>query len=143
MCAATRPQGQVSGWSTLGVLSRSEHTIGMLQEGFAVEILRGPLALRMTAGWVGVRTCDGPRKVVLEKGGGAPGPEFAFFFGDFFEVGDVRAGLRQDVMQVVANADEGKTFVQKFTDARCAEEEKSEDDIIFASCFDQTLRRGI
>ena len=53
------------------------------------------------------------------------------------------AGLREDVMEIVADADEGKTFVEKFADARCAEEEKSEDDIIFAGGFDQTLRGGI
>jgi hypothetical protein len=61
----------------------------------AVEILRGYWRpLRMTPGCVGVRICDGLEKLVLEKGGGAPGPEFAFFFGDVFEVGHVRAGLR-------------------------------------------------
>ena len=95
MCAATRPQGQVSGWSTLGcfVSQRTHHRNAA--RGVAVEMLCGPLA--RSGGHRGGLVSEPVtvlEKLVLEKGGGAPGPEFAFFFGDFFEVGDVRAGLR-------------------------------------------------
>ena len=49
--------------------------------------------------------------------GGTAGPALALFFGDFFEVADVRPRLCQHVMQIVADADKGKTFVEEFADA--------------------------
>jgi len=52
---------------------------------------------------------------LLEKSCGAAFPGLAFFLGDFFHIAYLRAGLRQDVVQVVANADEGETFFQEFT----------------------------
>ena len=79
----------------------------------------------------------------FEKRSGTARPSFAFFFGGFFQVGDVRAGLREDVVQIVTYADEGETFVEKFADTRCAEEKESEDDIIFARGLDEALRGGI
>src|SRR6266478_5572351 len=143
MCAATRPQGQVSGWSTLGVCLTA-NTPSECCARVTVEDLRGPLA---RSGWHRGGLVSGPvtalEKLVLEKGGGTARPELAFFFGDFLQVGDVCASLREYVMEIVANADEGKTFVEKFADARCTEEEESQDHVIFVGGFDQTLRGGI
>src|SRR5262249_36012432 len=79
----------------------------------------------------------------LEEGGGAAGPGVGFFLGDFFEVGDVCSGLREDVVEIVADADKRETFVEKFADARRAEKKEAEDDIVFASLFDQALGGGV
>jgi hypothetical protein len=83
------------------------------------------------------KVCD------LKQSGGTASPGFGFFIGDFFKIGDVRAGLREYVVQVVADADEGETFVEEFTDAAGAEKKKAEDDVIFAGVFDQALRGGV
>jgi len=43
------------------------------------------------------------------------------FFRDVFDVVDVGSGLRQNVVQVVANADEGESLVEELADARRSE----------------------
>jgi hypothetical protein len=49
-------------------------------------------------------------------------PAFAFLFRNVFDVVDVSAGLGQDVVQVVAYADEGETLFEELADARCPEQ---------------------
>src|SRR5256885_1035060 len=49
----------------------------------------------------------------LEERSGAAFPALSVFFGDIFHVGDIGSGLRQYVMQVVADADEGESLFQK------------------------------
>jgi len=66
----------------------------------------------------------------LKERGGPARPGFAFFFGDALDVYYVGAGLRQDVVQIVPDADEGESFVEKFADACRAEKKKTEDDIV-------------
>src|SRR5271166_4527317 len=75
----------------------------------------------------------------LEKGGGAALPGLAFFLGNFLYVVDVGTDLGDEVMQIVAEAEEGETFFKEFADARGAEQEESEDYIILACVFDQFL----
>src|SRR6516165_11804194 len=90
----------------------------------------------------GIRTTD-PNPLLLEKGGRAASPGLGFFLGDFFQVGHVRAGLREYVMQIVADADESETLVQEFADSRGAKEEKTENDVVLARVFDQALGGGV
>src|ERR1041385_6965543 len=46
-------------------------------------------------------------------------------------------------MQVIADADERKSFVEEFSDAQGSKEEKSEDDVVLAGGFDERLRGGV
>ena len=39
-------------------------------------------------------------------------------------------GLRQDVVQVVADTDEGESFVEEFLDARCAKEKHAQRHVV-------------
>ena len=64
---------------------------------------------------------------------------FAFFFGDIFHVVHVGAGLRQHVVQVVADADEGESLFEELSDSRRSEEKDAENDFILASVLDQFL----
>jgi len=48
-------------------------------------------------------------------------PVLPFFGSDFFHVVDVRAGLRQDVVQIVADTDKGEALLQELTNASCPE----------------------
>jgi len=61
--------------------------------------------------------------LALEERGWAPLPGLAFFYGCLFHVVHVGAGLGQDVVQIVADADEGESLFEEFADARGAEEE--------------------
>src|SRR5215469_6567597 len=70
-------------------------------------------------------------------------PRFAFFHGHVFHVRNIRPGLRQHMMQIVADADEGKSLFEKFPDAGRAKQKQSEDDIILTRVLDQLLRRAI
>ena len=67
-------------------------------------------------------------------------PGFAFFLGNVLHVVHVGAGLRQDVMQIVADADERETLLQELAHARGAEEEQSEDHVVLLRVIDQLLR---
>src|SRR5215475_1779279 len=79
------------------------------------------------------------RSLKLEQSGGAASPGLGLFFGDFFKVGYVSAGLCKHVVQVIADADKGETFVEEFADASRAEQKQAEDHIIFAGVFDEAL----
>ena len=46
-------------------------------------------------------------------------------------------------MQVVAEAEEGESFVEKFADARGAEQEQAENDVVLACVLDQLFCGGI
>src|ERR1700676_4313689 len=80
------------------------------------------------------------RVTALEKRRLSPLPAFAFLFRDVFDVVYVGAGLGQNVVQVVANADEGETLFEKLPDARCSEQEDAENGVVLASVLDQLLR---
>ena len=56
---------------------------------------------------------------------------------------DVGSGLGQDVVQVVADADEGESFFEEFADACGAEQEQAEDDVVLAGVLDQFLGGGV
>src|SRR6266849_1302295 len=79
----------------------------------------------------------------LEERGWTALPVLVFFFRDIFHVVDIGAGLHQDVVQVVPDADEGEALLQELANARCAEQEDSEDQFIFAGVLDQLLGGGI
>src|SRR6266436_8885589 len=64
-------------------------------------------------------------------------PGLSFFFGDVFHVAYVGACLGQDVMQVVADADEGESLFEELAHASGAEQEESKDKIIFARMVDE------
>ena len=51
--------------------------------------------------------------------------------------------MREDVVEVVADADEGESFLEEFADAGGAEEEQAEDDVVLAGVLDQALGGGI
>src|SRR5215813_8086610 len=86
---------------------------------------------------------DRPNPLLLEKGGRAASPGLGFFLGDFLQVGHVRTGLREHVMQIVADADESETLVQEFADSRGAKEEQTENYVVLARVFDQALGGGV
>src|ERR1700691_27221 len=79
----------------------------------------------------------------LEQSCRATLPGFAFFLGDIFHVGDVGSGLGEDVVEIVAHADEGEAFFQKFADARGAEQEQAQDYVVLAGVFDQLFCGGV
>src|ERR1700674_3217227 len=76
----------------------------------------------------------------LEQRRWSPLPVLAFLFRDIFYVVDVSAGLGQDVVQVVADADEGETLFEELADARCPEQEDAENGVVLAGVLDQLLR---
>jgi hypothetical protein len=78
----------------------------------------------------------------LEQCRRAARPGFALCFGDALDIVDVRTGLREDVVQVVANADEREAFVEKLSDTRGAEEKEAEDDVVLASFGAEFIRGG-
>ncbi len=86
-------------------------------------------------------TRPGPNR--LEQRGGASLPGVALFLGNFLYVVDVGSDLGDQVMQVVAEAEEGESFVEKFADARSTEQEQAEDYVVLAGVFDQFLGGGI
>ncbi len=57
----------------------------------------------------------------LEQCGRAAYPGFAFCVGDAFDVLEVCAGLRENVVQIVADADKREAFAEKFAGTRGAE----------------------
>jgi hypothetical protein len=69
-------------------------------------------------------------------------PLLGFFFGGGGNVFHIRTGLRQDVVEVVAQADEGETFVQEFAYAGGAEEEKAQDHFVSAGFGHQLIGGG-
>src|SRR6266850_2243439 len=76
----------------------------------------------------------------LEQCRRAARPGFAFSFGDSFDIVDVRAGLREHVVQVVADADKREAFIEKLTDTRCTEKKKAKDDVVLAGFGDKFIR---
>src|SRR5208337_3321648 len=56
---------------------------------------------------------------------------------------DVGAGLRQDVVQIVADADEGEALLHELADAGCSEQEDAENDVVLARMLDQLLGSGV
>ena len=85
---------------------------------------------------------DSTAWISLQQRAGAWLPSLAFVFcggGDVLHVG---AGLSQDVVQVVAEADEGEAFVEEFADARGAEQEQAQDDVVLAGFGDQLVGGG-
>jgi len=77
-----------------------------------------------------------------EEGGGAAGPALPLCFGDVLDVFYVRSSLREDVVKIVADADEGEAFVEKFADAGGSEEEEAEDDTVFARSGNELFGGG-
>jgi hypothetical protein len=77
-----------------------------------------------------------PPLLPLEQRRGSALPALSFFLGDGLHVVDVGAGLREDVVQVIAYADECEAFFQEFAHAGGAEQEDSEYHVIFACMVD-------
>jgi hypothetical protein len=67
-------------------------------------------------------------------------PAFAFGLCDAFQIVHVSAGLGQDMMQIVADADEGESLFQEFPDPGGAEQKESQDEFVFTGAVDQFLR---
>src|SRR5439155_14580244 len=88
---------------------------------------------RMTA-WV--------RVAGLEQCGCAARPGLALLLRNLLHVIHVGAGLGEDVVQVVADADEGESLFRKLADAGRAEEKQSQDDVVLARMLGQLLRGG-
>src|SRR5450755_2091802 len=82
-----------------------------------------------------------PNHALLEKRGRSSPPYLALLFGNVLYVVDVRRGLRQHMMQVVAQAEKRKALFQKFPDARRAKQKKSENDVVLPRVVGQFLRR--
>src|SRR6266446_6440896 len=62
----------------------------------------------------------------LNEGGGPARPRFAaFLLGYGFHVLNVSAGLGQNMVEVVAKTDEGKSLIEELPDARRAEQEEA------------------
>ena len=76
----------------------------------------------------------------LEQRRWSPLPAFTFLFRNVFDVIDVGAGLSQDVVQVVADADEGETLFEELADARCPEQEDAENGVVLPGVLHQLLR---
>ena len=53
-----------------------------------------------------------------------------FFLRTGFHVLHVGTGLRQDVVQIVTDADEREAFFQEFADAGGSEQEQAQDDVV-------------
>src|SRR5262245_47753376 len=64
-----------------------------------------------------------PLAYVLQQRSRPPPPAFSFRFCDRFQVFDMGARLRQDVVQVVSDADEREPFLEKLSDTRRSEQE--------------------
>jgi hypothetical protein len=79
----------------------------------------------------------------LEQRGRPSLPALAFFFRDVFDVVDVGPGLRQDMVQVVANADKGEALLHELANAGCSEQKYAENDVVLARVLDQLLGGGI
>ena len=62
----------------------------------------------------------------LEQRCRSPLPGLPLFLRDVFHVVDVGSGLRQDVVEVIADADEGESLFQELADTRSAEQEQPE-----------------
>src|SRR5690349_17753262 len=77
-----------------------------------------------------------------EKVSGTACPASSFFLGDPFQRAYVRARLRQDVMKVVADADETEPFLEELADARGTEEEQPEYHVVLLGMLDQLVGRG-
>src|ERR1022692_2139906 len=75
----------------------------------------------------------------LEQRGRTPLPGLAFFFGNVFHIVHVRASLGQDMVQVVADADEGESLLQELAHACGAEQEDSENDFVLARVLDELV----
>src|SRR5262249_32291654 len=54
----------------------------------------------------------------------------------------VRAGLGEDMVQVVAEANESEPLVEKLADSRSAKKEEAEDDVVLAGFGDQFVSGG-
>src|SRR6266404_2415421 len=76
----------------------------------------------------------------LEQRRRSPLPVFSFLFRNVFDVVDIGASLRQDVVQVIADADEGETLLEELADTRCPEQEDAENGVVLARVLDQFLR---
>lgn len=81
--------------------------------------------------------------VPLEQRGAAALPTLAFFFGYVLHVGDVSSRLGEDMVEIVADADEGEAFFEKFADPCGAEQKQSEDDVVLVGVLDQLLGGGV
>src|SRR5215831_4116998 len=68
----------------------------------------------------------------LEQGRGPPCPVLALRLCDLFYVLHISSCLRQHVVQIVANADERESLVQKLADAGSAEQKKPKYHVILA-----------
>lgn len=79
-------------------------------------------------------------RAVLEQGGWPSLPDFAFFFRNGFDVVNVRTSLGQDMVQIVAQAEEGKALLEELANAGCAKQKDAKNDIILAGVLDQLLR---
>src|SRR4029077_3956039 len=70
------------------------------------------------------------------------GPALPLCFGDVLDVFYVRSSLSEDVVKIVADADEGEAFVEKFGDSGGSEEEEAEDDTVFARSGNELFGGG-
>src|SRR5829696_9467590 len=84
-------------------------------------------------------TSPDPVTSSLDQSGRAAGPGGAATGCDPFDVFHVRAGLREDVVQIVADADEAEPLGEELGDARRAEQKDPEDDVVLPCCSDQPL----
>src|SRR4051812_44982459 len=70
-----------------------------------------------------------------------PAPGLAVIRGNALDIFDVSCGLSQDVMEIVANADEREILFQELGDTSGSKEEQSEDDAILLRSRAQPIGR--
>src|SRR5271154_3606065 len=90
----------------------------------------------------GVTPAAARKSKILEEGRGTTSPLLPFFLSNAFDSNNVGASLREHVMQIIADADEGETFFEEFTDATGAEKKKAEDDVVLAGLGNELFRGG-
>src|SRR5579863_6933612 len=79
----------------------------------------------------------------LEQRRRAALPGFPFFLRNLFHVVNIRTSLREDVVQVVADADEGEAFFQELADSRGAEQEQAKDYVVLVRVVNQLFCGGV
>src|SRR5262245_47744970 len=85
-------------------------------------------------------TGAGPGRLPLKERRGSARPVVLLVFADLLHVVHVSAGLREYVMQVVANADEREPLVEELAHAGGAEQKHAQNDVVLAGGVYQFLR---
>src|SRR5262245_55472762 len=81
-------------------------------------------------------------KSLLEQRCCSSGPTgLALVLRNLFHVVHVCTGLRQDVMQIVSNADEAKSLLEELADSARSEQEDAEDDVVLFRGGFESFRR--